>query len=137
MSIFHAYDIRGIYKKEITVETARQIAEAVAHMFKEGTVVISYDGRHGSLQLAEVVREVFEKKGDKFIIHFTGLATTPMFSYLINSLHAVGGIMITASHNPPEYTGFKIYGKNAVTISGTDIEKYIQSMNPEIISSIL
>ncbi|MFA6094811.1 MAG: hypothetical protein WC757_02890 [Candidatus Paceibacterota bacterium] len=126
MSIFHTYDIRGIYKKEITIETAQQIAEAVATMFKKGTVVISYDGRHGAEELANAVREVFEKKGDVFTIHFTGLATTPMFSYLINSLKAVGGIMVTASHNPPEYTGFKVYGRNAVTISGTEVEKYIQ-----------
>lgn len=127
MSIFHAYDIRGIYKKEITLETAGQIAAAVAGMFKKGIVVISYDGRHGSKELAEAVQKVFREKADLFTVHFTGLATTPMFSFLINSLHATGGIMVTASHNPPEYTGFKVYGKNAVTISGTEIEKYIQN----------
>ena len=54
-----------------------------------------------------------------------GLMTTPMFYFLVNHFNADGGIMITASHNPKEYNGLKIINKNAVPISGKEIQKWI------------
>ncbi|MEK7555373.1 MAG: hypothetical protein AAB516_00955 [Patescibacteria group bacterium] len=54
-----------------------------------------------------------------------GMTTTPMFYFLVNKLNADGGIMITASHNPKNYNGLKVVGRNAVPISGKEILKLI------------
>ena len=51
------------------------------------------------------------------------MATTPMFYFLVNKLNAAGGIMITASHNPKEYNGLKVVGKNAEMVGGEEILK--------------
>ena len=59
----------------------------------------------------------------KFIILKVGLATTPMFYFLVKKLKAGGGIMITASHNPPNYNGLKIVDENALPMSGLAIKK--------------
>ena len=60
-----------------------------------------------------------------FKIHKIGLATTPAFYFLVNKLKAVGGIMITASHNPKEFNGLKVVGKKAAPISGAEIRQWI------------
>jgi phosphomannomutase len=56
-----------------------------------------------------------------------GLSTTPMFYFLVKKMNAIGGLMITASHNPKNYNGLKIVDKNALPISGIQILKLMKS----------
>ncbi len=124
-SIFKAYDVRGLYPQEVNDESVRAICEALVEMWPAGDVVVAHDGRHGSQKLAkraadEIVR-VGQAAGKKFNSIFVGLATTPMFYFLVNHFNAVGGAMITASHNPKEYNGVKAVCAAALPVSGTEL----------------
>jgi phosphoglucomutase len=74
-------------------------------------VVIAYDCRNNSKSLALKVAEVFSANEIKVFI-FSDLRTTPELSFAVKHLQAHCGIVLTASHNPPEYNGFKVYGKD-------------------------
>lgn len=71
-------------------------------------VVIAYDCRHNSDTLAQTVAEVFSANGIKVFL-FSELRTTPELSFAVRHLNCHAGIVLTASHNPPEYNGYKVY----------------------------
>ncbi|MFW6025538.1 MAG: phospho-sugar mutase, partial [Candidatus Woesearchaeota archaeon] len=74
-------------------------------------VVIAYDSRHKSPEFAKETALVLNGNGIKTYI-FDELRPTPELSYAVRKLDAVGGVMITASHNPPEYNGYKVYDED-------------------------
>ncbi|OPZ62975.1 MAG: Phosphoglucomutase [Firmicutes bacterium ADurb.Bin506] len=74
-------------------------------------VVIAYDSRTGSEEFAEEAALVLASRGIPVHV-FHGIRPTPLLSYAVRTLGAQGGIVITASHNPPEYNGYKVYGPN-------------------------
>ena len=76
--------------------------------FKNPSVVIAYDCRHKSLLFAQESAKVLASLGIKSYL-FKEITPTPVLSYAVRSLNASGGIVITASHNPPKYNGYKIY----------------------------
>lgn len=128
-SIFKTFDIRGLYPEEINAGVAREIARACLKIFPDGEIIVAHDARHGSVEIAEAVASTCEQEsealGKKVTIRRIGLSSTPMFYFLVNHLSASGGCMITASHNPKQYNGMKIVGKNAEIITGTEILKNI------------
>ncbi|MGB5269509.1 MAG: phospho-sugar mutase, partial [Eudoraea sp.] len=71
-------------------------------------VVIAYDCRHNSDTLAKTVADVFSANGIKVFL-FSELRTTPELSFAVRYLGCNAGIVLTASHNPPEYNGYKVY----------------------------
>ncbi|AEM69145.1 phosphoglucomutase/phosphomannomutase alpha/beta/alpha domain I [Allomuricauda ruestringensis DSM 13258] len=71
-------------------------------------VVIAYDCRHNSKSLAKTVAEVFSANGIRVHL-FSDLRTTPELSYAVKHIGCHAGIVLTASHNPPEYNGYKVY----------------------------
>ncbi|NKI27238.1 phospho-sugar mutase [Arenibacter sp. 6A1] len=75
---------------------------------EEVKVVIAYDCRHNSDTLAKTVAEVFAANGIKVYL-FSELRTTPELSFAVKHLSCHAGIVLTASHNPPEYNGYKVY----------------------------
>lgn len=75
---------------------------------QEIKTVIAYDCRHNSDTLAKTVAEVFSANGIKVFL-FSGLRTTPALSFAVKHLNCHAGIVLTASHNPPEYNGYKVY----------------------------
>ncbi len=75
---------------------------------QEIKVVIAYDCRHNSDTLARLVSEVFSANGIKVFL-FSELRTTPELSFAVKHLNCHAGIVLTASHNPPEYNGYKVY----------------------------
>jgi phosphomannomutase len=129
-SIFKAYDVRGIYPTDVNEEVAINISKACVELFKTGTVVIAHDIRHGSEDLARVLEKNIEQesKGEIKVV-FVGLSTTPMFYFLVNHFKASGGCMVTASHNPKNYNGFKIVAEGAQTISGIEVKETIEKLN--------
>ncbi|MEA4884597.1 MAG: phospho-sugar mutase [Clostridia bacterium] len=78
---------------------------------RESGVVIAYDSRRGSREFAEAAALTLASRG--IPVHlFDEIAPTPVLSFAVRELGAAGGIVITASHNPPEYNGYKAYGPN-------------------------
>lgn len=125
--IFKAYDIRGIYGQDLTEEMAYAIGRAYITFTKAKKVVIGRDCRPHSVPLqAALTKGILEQGADVVDI---GQCSTPMNYYANGSLKAEGSIMITASHNPAEWNGFKLCRADAVPISGVsgiaDIEKIV------------
>jgi phosphomannomutase len=104
--------------RAVVLRTTRGLAEEVLATFPDATdkgVVIGYDGRHYSREFAIDTALVLAAAG----IHahlFEGVAPTPLTAYAVTRLGAVAGVMVTASHNPPEYNGYKAYWRNGAQI---------------------
>jgi phosphomannomutase len=82
-----------------------------------GSVALTYDSRINSQKYARICAEVFAANGIK--AHITQqLAPTPLLAYAVRRLGVGGGVAVTASHNPKEYNGFKVYGRDGSQISG-------------------
>ena len=114
--IFKAYDIRGIYPEQLNEATAEKIGRAIVTYLKAGKVVIGRDMRPHSAPLFQaLVRGITEQGSDVIDL---GLCSTPMCYHANGKLKADASVMITASHNPAEWNGFKICRANAVPLSG-------------------
>lgn len=88
-----------------------RLVESQGEEAKKKGIVISYDCRHFSDSFAEIAALVFATHGIKVYL-YDELRPTPMLSYGVRYYGAAGGVMITASHNPPQYNGFKAYGSD-------------------------
>lgn len=82
-------------------------------------VVVSYDTRRKSKEFARATAGVLAKNGIKVYL-FDSVHPVPMLSYAVRYLHAKAGVMITASHNPKEYNGYKVYGEDGAQMSPED-----------------
>ncbi|MDD7294075.1 MAG: phospho-sugar mutase [Oscillospiraceae bacterium] len=105
-----------------TVRRATQgLADYVKEAFSEPSVAISYDSRIKSTDFAKAAAEVLAANGVKVHI-YTELKPTPMLSFAVRALHCSAGIMVTASHNPAKYNGYKAYGSDGcqMTIDAAD-----------------
>jgi phosphomannomutase len=108
-SIFKAYDIRGIIGKTLDESVARRIGQAFGTAVRakgETTVVIGRDGRLSGPGLAAALAEGLQASGVDVID--IGVVATPMVYFATSTLEARSGIMVTGSHNPPDYNGFKM-----------------------------
>jgi phosphomannomutase len=115
-SIFKMYDIRGIYPEQMDEEMAYRLGRALVIYTKARTVVVGRDGRPSSAPLFQnLVRGLMEQGAD---VVDMGLCSTPMFYFTLGKYQYEAGVMVTASHNPKQYNGFKMYRKNIVPISG-------------------
>ena len=99
--------LRGIIGQSLTPEVALRYVAAFAASLPDGPVVITRDGRHTGPMLAEVVRAALLASGHSCLD--AGVAATPTTGILVRHQRAVGGIQISASHNPPEYNGLKLF----------------------------
>ncbi|MDO8583940.1 MAG: phosphomannomutase/phosphoglucomutase [bacterium] len=106
--IFHAYDIRGLSPSEIDEPFARRLGKTLVHQFKPKTVVVGRDMRETSQELKDALIEGLTSSGANVID--IGLCSTPMFNFAVGEQAGQYdlGIMVTASHNPAVYNGFKI-----------------------------
>lgn len=101
---------------------------------KERGVVIAFDSRHKSPEFAMEAAKTLATNGVKAYI-FDALRPTPLLSFAVRFLNASGGIVITASHNPPEYNGFKVYGEDGGQIppaTADQLIKFVQSVGNEL-----
>lgn len=128
--IFKAYDVRGIYPTDVNPESVTEVARALATLLNPGVFVVARDGRYGGEELVQTMEQKIVEfgvvMGKKFEIVSVGLSTTPMFYFLVNHLNATGGAMITASHNPKEYSGVKAVKEKAIPFSGTELLKVLE-----------
>jgi phosphomannomutase / phosphoglucomutase len=122
-NIFREYDIRGLVDKELTDETALGIAKAFGtYVQRQGKKVIAVgrDVRLTSDRFAEIAHEGLKSTGCELID--IGVVPSPLLYFSLFQLPVDGGVMITASHNPSEYNGFKLcIGKSS--IYGQEIQK--------------
>ena len=114
--IFKAYDIRGIYPTEINADVAEAIGRAYIEFTGAKKVAVGRDMRPHSLPLFEGLSRGMLAQGADVID--LGLVSTPMSYFANGTLKVDGSVMITASHNPGEWNGFKLCLANAVPISG-------------------
>lgn len=110
-------------------------------------VAIAFDCRHNSKELAEVVANVFSANGIKVFL-FSDLRATPELSFAVKELNCHAGIVLTASHNPPEYNGYKVYWQDGGqlvpphdkalidVIESLDYSAILFEPNPELIEKI-
>lgn len=127
--IFKAYDIRGIYPADINGEIAEKIGRAYIEFTGAKKVVVGRDMRPHSLELFEGLARGMTAQGADVID--LGLSSTPQSYFANGTLKADGSVMITASHNPGEWNGFKLCKAQAVPISGAtgimDIKRIAES----------
>lgn len=121
---------RAIIAKDYTVDNVKRVSEATARWMLQknmGSVVIGYDCRFGGLMFSETAAKVFCNFGIK--VYFDkAFASTPMVSLGVVKLKADMGVVITASHNPPSYNGFKLksaYGGPTIPSDISDVEAII------------
>jgi len=113
MSIFRAYDVRGIYPTEINEEIALKIGKAFG-TFNPGKIVVGFDTRLSSPSLKEKLINGLISTGATVID--AGIVTSPIVMFSTKHLECEGGVMVSASHNPKEFNGFKFYQKEGVPI---------------------
>ena len=125
-NIFKAYDIRGIVNVTLTTETVEQIGRSLGSFSlqqNQTTICVGYDGRLSSPSLCEaLIRGLLSTGIDVIDI---GLVTTPMLYFSTHLLETTTGVMITGSHNPPEYNGFKMMVGGS-TLSSEEIQTLYQ-----------
>jgi len=114
LNSFKAYDIRGKVPSELNPELAYKIGRTYANLINAKKVVIGHDIRKSSEALSESLAKGLNDAGADVID--IGLCGTEMIYYATPALDADGGIMITASHNPPEYNGMKFVKRGSVPV---------------------
>ena len=117
--IFKAYDVRGVYKKNLTDKIAYKIGRAFVTFLKTKEVLIGRDARASSPKLhTSLVQGIIDQGANVIDI---GLASTPMFYFA--AAKAKSAIMITASHNPKKFNGFKLESKGISISDKTGIKE--------------
>ncbi|MDQ3226369.1 MAG: phosphomannomutase/phosphoglucomutase, partial [Chloroflexota bacterium] len=114
-SLFKAYDIRGVVPDELTPEIARKIGHALVAVIQPDTVVVGRDMRVSSPLLASALIEGIRDAGADVVD--IGMVSTDALSFAVGKYGYPAGVMVTASHNPPEYNGFKISREDARALS--------------------
>jgi phosphomannomutase len=131
---FKAYDIRGKVPAELNTELAYDIALGFARLTDAEKIIIGHDIRKSSQSISDSIKKGLNDHGVDVVD--IGLCGTEMIYYATTAFEADGGIMITASHNPPEYNGMKFVGRGSVPIgydSGlSEIERMILDNDLEI-----
>nr|WP_181258239.1 phosphomannomutase/phosphoglucomutase [Nitrosomonas aestuarii] len=107
--IFKAYDIRGIVDKTLTIAHVEKIGHAIgseARTRQLTSIAVGRDGRLSGVSLSEALTKGILKSGINVVD--VGMVATPMLYFAAHELCGYSGVMVTGSHNPPEYNGFKI-----------------------------
>ena len=123
--------IMGTGVNMMNVHTVRRATQGLADYIKakgiaamKKGVAVSYDTRKNSRLFAESAADVLATNGIKTYL-FDGVRPVPMLSYAVRRLGTSAGVMITASHNPKEYNGYKVYGEDGAQMSPEDTEKVV------------
>lgn len=140
--IFKQYDIRGLVGEEITDALAHDIGRAYARFLRgelpagtQTVVAVGRDMRESSPVYQDALMRGLVESGVRVLD--VGLVSTPAFYFAVGHLGAHGGIMVSASHNPAPYNGFKLTRANAVPISGdTGIQEIARIVETLLVESV-
>lgn len=114
MRAFKAYDIRGIYNKDFSNDDVYSIGFFLPQVLKTDKILVGRDARESSPEILEYLTKGITDAGAD--VHYAGLATTPMIYWATAKFGFDASVMITASHNPAEYNGLKVSGKDACPV---------------------
>jgi phosphoglucosamine mutase len=107
MSLFGSSGIRGLANIEITPKLAQKVGAAVASMFEGGAVLVGRDTRLSGEMIEYALSSGLVSCG--FVVGILGVVPTPVVAWLTKEMQAEAGVAISASHNPPQYNGLKIF----------------------------
>ena len=114
--VFKAYDVRGVYPSELDEAGAEAIGRAYVERFEPRRIAVGRDMRVSSPSMQEALMRGAAAAGTDVLD--IGLVGTEMLYFAVGSLGLEGGIMVTASHNPKEYTGMKLVRRGALPVGG-------------------
>jgi phosphomannomutase/phosphoglucomutase len=113
--LFGTNGIRGIVNKELTPQKAIEVSVAIGTFFNKKNLLLGHDARTSGPMFAKAVAAGLTATGCN--IYFAGMAPTPALQYAVKNHCMGGGVIITASHNPPEYNGIKVIWNDGIEIS--------------------
>ena len=116
--LFGTNGVRGVYGQELTHDLVIDLCHSLATYFGSGPIVVGNDGRKSSPLLSKLVRSSLNSAG--LDVGYAGLVPTPCLQFAAKRMGYNGGIMITASHNPPQYNGLKPTAPDGVEIPRED-----------------
>ncbi|WP_339022449.1 phospho-sugar mutase [Spiroplasma endosymbiont of Crioceris asparagi] len=115
--------------KKVTISYAKLLQRKYPNNLERG-VVVGHDNRHNSERFAKEVAEILTSFGIKaYLFKNNEMKPTPVVSFAVKDLNAIGGIVITASHNPAEYNGYKIYDEFGCQLIDEDTKEISEIMN--------
>jgi len=123
--LFGTNGVRGVFSEDFTLEFVHDLVLAISTYFKQGTILVGYDGRDSSKVISKLVCSTLNFAGIN--CHLAGLIPTPCLEFATKTLGYNGGIMINASHKPQEYNGSKPVARDGVGGSRED-EKVIEEI---------
>src|ERR1700730_17032650 len=126
--------IRGIVGKGLTGQKALAFARALGTYVEGRPVVLSHDGRPSGRMLGHAVIAGLLEYGCE--VHTLGIAPTPTCGLAVRRLNAAGGIQITASHNPAEWNGLKLFGSNGAVLTAAEGQKIEQIFDEDTFRSV-
>ncbi|WP_420544521.1 phosphoglucosamine mutase [Nitrosopumilus sp.] len=127
---FGTNGIRGVFGESLTLEFIHDMTLSIGTYFQKGPILVGFDGRNSSPIICRIVTSTLNSIG--IDCNIAGIVPTPCLEFAVKKLGYIGGMMITASHNPPQYNGIKPAGKDGVEISRDDeliIEKIYEEKN--------
>jgi len=113
--LFGTNGIRGVTNKELTPEMAVKVGSAIGTFFKKKNLLLGHDARTSGPMFAKAVIAGLTATGCN--VFFAGMAPTPALQYAVKNHRMDGGVIITASHNPPHYNGIKVIWNDGIEIS--------------------
>ena len=116
--LFGTNGVRGVFGEGLTLDFISEITLSIASLFKKGPILVGYDGRESSIIISKIVTAALSSAGLDSAV--CGLVPTPCLQFATKQLGYNGGIMITASHNPPQYNGIKVTARDGIEISRED-----------------
>ena len=128
-SFFHAYDLRGKYPDEIGLEEAKKVGKAFGTFIEAEEVIVGRDGRNHAEEVTDAFVEGVNSTGVNVLD--AGMVPSPLVYHAMRERDVEAAAVVTASHNPPEYTGFKFCKEEALAMSREggmkDIENIYES----------
>ena len=119
--LFGTNGVRGVFSEDFSLDFVNDLVMSLAAYFQKGKILVGYDGRHSSPIVAKIVSSALNYSG--LDCYMADLVPTPCLEYATKKLGYDGGLMITASHNPPQYNGIKPVASDGVEISREDEQK--------------
>lgn len=130
MSVFKTYDVRGVWGEGIDLPFAYRLGRALPRYMKAGAFLVGYDARVHSAELYRALAAGLLDEGAT--VTGAGLVSTPLLHYTQMDRKAPAAVMVTASHNPPQYHGFKVFDATGGSISYdkglSEVEKIVEAI---------
>jgi len=128
--VFGTAGVRGVFNKTQTPVQVYRFAETVAFVFGRGTYGVGWDGRKSSALLARTIAAAVNSTGSDALLF--GLVPTPVTAFGARSRMCFVGFSVTASHNPPEFSGVKLFNGRGMELSQSDEERVERALAVEV-----